>query len=187
MKSEKTFAGTSWNGTGVYIPFSKEYSSTSCSSESKEYLPEESSESEKTFAHCPEVERVYIPYSPSREKRNSSEEDSSHSYVEEISLDKDLEEICARIEDAGERYIRKIRRAQRTYTRMAIEEIFAAKEDALEEIKNNTLDVQGVYKEGNSDEEEVDKLREEVERLKKSVNMLGQVLFRNSEGAQSSS
>lgn len=216
MKGKERSLSSSWEGTGVYIPFSKEYSSseskessTSYESSSKEtcspcqseeesfhcrtlpqeiekvYLPCSSEEEDFRYIPQQQVEKVYIPYSPSCSKEESySEETPLHPYVEEVCLDKDLDEIFSRIEEAGERYIKKIKRVQRTHTRLAVAEILSAKEDAIEEIKNCSQEE--ACEEDKYDEEQIEKLRQEMERLKTSVNMLSQVLFRNT-GMQTNS
>jgi uncharacterized coiled-coil DUF342 family protein len=114
---------------------------------------------------------VFIPFSS--EEKKCERDDCSRD------VERDLGDFIAYIEESGERYIRKLKRAQKFQTRLAIDEIMAAKEDAIEEIKTVCTETQESSKQLKP-EEDLDKVRQEIERLKNSVNMLSQVLFRNS-------
>jgi len=119
---------------------------------------------------------VFVPFSS---EKKSFEKDETLPHECSRGIERDLNDFIAYIEESGERYVRKLKRAQKFQSRLAIDEIMAAKEDAIEEIKTAHSETQEASKQLKP-EEDLDKLRQEIERLKNSVNMLSQVLFRNS-------
>lgn len=90
------------------------------------------------------------------------------------SLDDECDKLLQILEEASYRAVKKIRRTERVHTRMAIDEILSAKDDALSEIEEEKR----VFFGAAPGEGEFEKLREEVNSLSGMIDNLAKIVFR---------